>query len=84
MSPEVLASRIEQMTPQQLAAVDRALTPEAIQALLMLMPELEPILSQFAQQAGAGAPQDAAQAPTQTAQADPQAVQTFMRMVGAA
>ena len=44
----VLVSRLGAMTKEQLAELDRAITPEAAKALLMLLPELGALMEAIA------------------------------------
>tara|TARA_R110000796_G_scaffold204725_1_gene320833 strand:- start:3104 stop:3475 length:372 start_codon:yes stop_codon:yes gene_type:complete len=64
----VLISRLGAMTEEQLAELDRAISPEAAKALLMLLPELGSILEALVQGGKVTPPEGARQAP----QADPQ------------
>tara|TARA_R110001583_G_scaffold82485_1_gene218754 strand:+ start:543 stop:884 length:342 start_codon:yes stop_codon:yes gene_type:complete len=41
----VLISRLTTMTPEQLDALDRAITPEAAKALIVLLPELGELMT---------------------------------------
>jgi hypothetical protein len=50
----VLVSRLGAMTEAQLAELDRAITPEAAKALLMLLPELGALMEAIAQGGQAG------------------------------
>ena len=50
----VLVSRLGAMTDEQLAELDRAITPEAAKALLMLLPELGSLMEAIAQSGQAG------------------------------
>ena len=50
----VLVSRLGAVTEEQLAELDRAITPEAAKALLMLLPELGALMEAIAQGDQAG------------------------------
>jgi hypothetical protein len=52
----VLVSRLGAMTEEQLAQLDRAITPEAAKALLMLLPELGALMEAIAGSGQAGPP----------------------------
>ena len=52
----VLVSRLGAMTEEQLAQLDRAITPEAAKALLMLLPELGALMEAIASSGQAGPP----------------------------
>ncbi len=58
----VLVSRLGAMTEEQLAELDRAITPEAAKALLMLLPELGALMEAIAQSGQAGSAPRAQQA----------------------
>jgi uncharacterized protein YgbK (DUF1537 family) len=58
----VLVSRLGAMTDEQLAELDRAITPEAAKALLMLLPELGSLMEAIAQSGQAGSAPKAPQA----------------------
>jgi len=58
----VLVSRLGAMTDEQLAELDRAITPEAAKALLMLLPELGSLMEAIAQSGQAGPAPKAPQA----------------------
>lgn len=54
----VLVSRLGSMSDEQLAELDRAITPEAAKALLMLLPELRALMQAISQSGqGGNAPQ---------------------------
>jgi len=54
----VLVSRLGAMSDEQLAELDRAITPEAAKALLMLLPELRALMQAISQSGqGGNAPQ---------------------------
>lgn len=60
----VLISRLSNMTPEQLSALDRAITPEAAKALIVLLPELGELMTAIdsvgsSQQQAPAAPQQA-------------------------
>jgi len=50
----VLVARLGGMTEEQLAELDRAITPEAAKALLMLLPELGALMKALAESGEAG------------------------------
>ena len=67
----VLVSRLGAMTEAQLAELDRAITPEAAKALLILLPELGSLMEALAQSGQAG-PAPQRPAPQAAPQAGPQ------------
>ena len=54
-SPElaaILVGRLSAMTPEQLDQLDKAITPEAARALMMLLPELRELIQAIQKQGG--------------------------------
>ena len=66
-----MVSRLGAMTEAQLAELDRAITPEAAKALLILLPELGSLMEALAQSGQAG-PAPQRPAPQAAPQAGPQ------------
>lgn len=62
----VLVARLGAMTEEQLAMLDRAITPEAAEALIMLLPELRSLIQAIDSDGAMSQPQ--AQAPQAEAQ----------------